>query len=275
MLTNHVRFLLLLAVSVSYGQRVENNSPNDRLGLVTQAGLSQGQMEKRSDLIGTSWQLVKFHGAGDNTVLPDDKSKYTITFGTDGKVTARIDCNSGAGTWKSPGPNQIQFGPLALSVAICPPGSLHNQIVEHWSLMKSYSFRDEHLFLSLKDHAGAYEFEPVASAASRIGGKWILAEVNGNAFTNDRAYINFDAQSKRFSASGGCNDIGGRYQVDDRKIKFSELTTTLIACKNNEAHRLEGYLMNRLGEVTDFEIKGGTLRLYVGNRPILTFKAST
>jgi heat shock protein HslJ len=274
MLTNHLCGLLLLALSVSYGQKFENNSPNDRLDLVEELAISQGQLVRSSELIGTSWQLVKFHGAGDNTVLPDDKTKYTITFGTDGKVTARIDCNSGAGTWKSPGPNQIQFGPLALSVAICPPGSLHNQIVEHWSLMQSYSFRDEHLFLSLKDHAGAYEFEPVASAASLTGGKWILAEMNGNAVTNDRAYIKFDAQSKRFSASGGCNDIGGRYQVDDTQIKFSELTTTLIACKNNEAHRLEGHLMDRLSDVTDFQIEGGTLRLYVGNRPILAFKAS-
>ena len=50
---------------------------------------------------GTSWRLVKFQG-GDGTVLrPDDKSKYTLAFGADGNVSARIDCNRGRGAWKS------------------------------------------------------------------------------------------------------------------------------------------------------------------------------
>ena len=47
----------------------------------------------------------------DKTLTPDDKAKYTITFGNDGRVSARIDCNRGTGTWKSSGPNQLQFGP--------------------------------------------------------------------------------------------------------------------------------------------------------------------
>ena len=69
---------------------------------------------------GTSWQLVKFQSSDEKTLTPDDKAKYTIFFGTDGRVSARIDCNRGAGTWKSSGPNQLQFGPLALTRAACP-----------------------------------------------------------------------------------------------------------------------------------------------------------
>lgn len=50
---------------------------------------------------------------------------------TDGVLTslARIDSNRGRGTWKSTGPRQIEFGPLALTRARCAPGSLHDQIV--------------------------------------------------------------------------------------------------------------------------------------------------
>src|ERR1041385_9497216 len=44
-------------------------------------------------LNGTSWQLVKFQGPDERTFAPDDKSKYTITFGINGRVTARVDCN--------------------------------------------------------------------------------------------------------------------------------------------------------------------------------------
>jgi para-nitrobenzyl esterase len=110
---------------------------------------------------GTSWQLVSFQG-GDGTVLmPDDKAKYTIAFVADGNVNVQFDCNRGRGTWTSPGPNQLQFGPLALTRAMCPPGSLHDHIVRQWPFVRSYTMKDTHLFLSLMADGGSYEFEPM------------------------------------------------------------------------------------------------------------------
>ena len=113
------------------------------------------------NLSGTSWQLVKFQGSDDKTLTPDDKTKYTIQFNTDGVLSARIDCNRGRGTWKSSGASQLQLGPLALTRAMCPPGSLHDQIVKHWNFIRSYIIRDGHLFLSLMADGGIYEFEPI------------------------------------------------------------------------------------------------------------------
>ena len=49
------------------------------------------------DLRGTSWQLVKFQRSDEQTLAPDDKSKYTIAFGIDSQVNVRIDCNRGRG----------------------------------------------------------------------------------------------------------------------------------------------------------------------------------
>jgi len=110
---------------------------------------------------GTSWRLVKFQSMDDTTLTPDDRTKYTIEFLAGGQLTARIDCNRGRGTWKSAGPSQIQFGPLALTRAQCPPGSLHDQIVRQWGNITSYVIRDGHLFLALKMDSGIYEFEPI------------------------------------------------------------------------------------------------------------------
>jgi len=117
-----------------------------------------------ADLGGTAWQLVKFQGSDDKTLAPDDKTKYTIAFSADGGLSARIDCNRGRGTWKSSGASQLQFGPLALTRAMCPPGSLHDQIVKHWEYVRSYILKDRQLFLSLMADGGVYEFEPVAEA---------------------------------------------------------------------------------------------------------------
>jgi para-nitrobenzyl esterase len=113
-----------------------------------------------SQLADTSWQLVKFQGGDETTLVPDDKTKYTIRFAADGGLMARIDCNRGRGTWRSSGPNQIQFGQLALTRAMCPPGSLHDRIVKHWELIRAYILKDGRLFLSLMADGGIYEFEP-------------------------------------------------------------------------------------------------------------------
>jgi heat shock protein HslJ len=113
---------------------------------------------------GTSWQLVRFQSMDDTVRTPDDRAKYTLEFGEGGKLTARIDCNRGIGTWNSSGPNQIEFGPLALTRAQCPPGSLHDQMVRQWPFIGSYVMKNGHLFLALKMDGGIYEFEPIGNA---------------------------------------------------------------------------------------------------------------
>ncbi len=83
-------------------------------------------------LQGTTWQLVTFQGGDDRTLTPDDPARYTIEFAAGGSLVARIDCNRGRGTWKATPSGQLEFGPLALTRAKCPDGSLHDHIVKQW-----------------------------------------------------------------------------------------------------------------------------------------------
>jgi putative lipoprotein len=115
------------------------------------------------DLGGTSWQLVKFSGGDESILIPEDKAKYTIAFGTDGRVSTRIDCNRGTGTWKSPQANQLEFSPLALSLAMCQPARISDRLAKDWRYVRSYIVKDGHLFLSLMADAGIYEFQPVGT----------------------------------------------------------------------------------------------------------------
>ncbi len=133
----------------------------------SQSGASTGA----ADLGGTSWQLVKFQSSDGKTLTPDDRSKYTVAFASDGRVTARIDCNRGSGTWKSERPNQLRFGPLALTRAMCPPGSLHDRIVTDWSAVRSYVIKAVRLFVSLMADGGNYEFEPIGGSPEGSQGR--------------------------------------------------------------------------------------------------------
>ncbi|MET0212398.1 MAG: META domain-containing protein [Vicinamibacterales bacterium] len=123
-----------------------------------------GQTPPGADFVGTTWQLVRFQGSDDRVLTPDDRTKYTLEFSSDGSLNARIDCNRGRGSWKSSGPSQLQFGPLALTRALCPPGSLHDQIVKQWPFISSYVMKDGRLFLSLMADGGIYEFEPLTTS---------------------------------------------------------------------------------------------------------------
>ncbi len=48
---------------------------------------------------------------------------------------------------------------------MCPPGSLHDQIVKQWGFVRSYVIKDGRLVLSLMADGGTYTFERAGEAA--------------------------------------------------------------------------------------------------------------
>ena len=123
--------------------------------------LAGAQRTSGNPLSGTTWRLVKFQGPDEKTFTPDDKSKYTIRFGTDGRVVVRVDCNRGNSTWKANAKGELQFGSWSRTSAKCGPGSLHDQIVREGAAVRNFAIKDGHLFLSGLADGGYYELEPV------------------------------------------------------------------------------------------------------------------
>ena len=118
-------------------------------------------------LNGTSWQLVKFQGPDERTFAPDDRSKYTITFGRNGRVTVRVDCNRGSSTWKVAANGELEFGSWSRTNAKCGPGSLHDQIVTEGADVHKFDVKDGHLFLFGMPRGGFYELEPLPGGQKR------------------------------------------------------------------------------------------------------------
>ena len=112
-------------------------------------------------LTGTSWQLVKFQAPDERTFTPEDRSKYTIQFGGNGKVVARVDCNRASSTWKVNAKGELQFGSWSRTSAKCGAGSLHDQIVNEGGNVRTFEIKGGHLFLSGMAEGGYYELEPM------------------------------------------------------------------------------------------------------------------
>jgi para-nitrobenzyl esterase len=113
-----------------------------------------------ASLEGSSWRLVQIAMSDGVTRPAIERSRYTIGFGKEGVLNVRFDCNRGRGSWKSSGPGNLEFGPLALTRAVCPVGSLHDTLVRQWPDVRSYLVKDGRLILSMMSDGGTIEFEP-------------------------------------------------------------------------------------------------------------------
>jgi para-nitrobenzyl esterase len=122
------------------------------------AGQTQGPASA-SELEGTSWQLVKIEGSDAKIRVPSERGHYLLAFAPRGELSARIDCNRGSGTWSSPESGRLVLGELATTRAQCAPGSLYDEIIAHWTEVRSYALRDGHLMLT--GGGGVYEYEPL------------------------------------------------------------------------------------------------------------------
>jgi heat shock protein HslJ len=113
----------------------------------------------------TSWTLVEIQSPDDKTgtVRPDDPAKYTMTLGADERVSMRLDCNRGTGTWKagSAGGNSgsFEFGPIGMTKMMCPQGSLDQQIAMDAQYVRSYVLEGDRLYLNLMADGGTYVWQ--------------------------------------------------------------------------------------------------------------------
>jgi len=116
-----------------------------------------------SPLAGTEWQLVAIRSMDDSTYEPAERDRYTLGLQPDGSVILRADCNRGRGRWRSDGPGQIAFGPMASTRAFCPPPSLSERYLAQFDWVRSYVLREGHLYLATMADGAIIEFEPVAA----------------------------------------------------------------------------------------------------------------
>ena len=102
----------------------------------------------------------------DKTYAPQDRSQYTLELGADGTARIRADCNRGTGTWTSAAPGKLQFGQIAPTQAVCPPGSLHDRYMAQFPWVRSYVMQDGKLFLATMADGSIIELEPAAAPLS-------------------------------------------------------------------------------------------------------------
>lgn len=119
-------------------------------------------------LDGTSWRLARLESPDAAAVVlrPDDSQRFTLSFGQDGRIAARLDCNRAGGAWKAvPGDAHgggLRIGPLAMTRAMCPPDPIGQRLPRDLENVIHYRLQDGRLHTSLPAGAGVYVWETIA-----------------------------------------------------------------------------------------------------------------
>ncbi len=85
------------------------------------------------------------------------------------------------------------------------------------------------------------------------------------------AYITFDKGN--VSGNAGCNTFGGQYRMAGNKLLFFNLSTTLMACLDQNAMQQESLVLNGLNNASGFTVQNGNLFIYYDNgKSVLLFR---
>lgn len=113
-------------------------------------------------------------------------------------------------------------------------------------------------------------------AMSLSGPKWVLQQLGDKAVgklqSGNEIFIRFDDAEKRVNGLAGCNRFFGGYETDGKKLKFSPMGATRMACPDLE---LEGSFFQMLENTDSYRIKNQELSLLGKGKVLATFKSST
>ena len=112
---------------------------------------------------------------------------------------------------------------------------------------------------------GGKKMDKTETSSSEVitGKKWKLIELNGKPVADKvngkEPFLELDASEKRYSASGGCNGIGGNFTLSaNNRISFAQGMSTMMACPDMT---IEQGLSRVFTTVDNYTVKDGILSL--------------
>jgi hypothetical protein len=121
-------------------------------------------------LEGTSWRLLHFRApaAQGGVQVPSHPEEYRITFGAQGRLTMRLNCNRLRGSWiavpLSAHHGTVEFSGGLMIRADCTrgaPDALEIRIANALSLVRAYAIHDGTLILTLEGSGGSCVRSPL------------------------------------------------------------------------------------------------------------------
>lgn len=133
-----------------------------------------------------------------------------------------------------------------------------NKIFAFLTLISSFAV----VGLAQADRIGSRQWKPV-----RVGGLYV-----GDS---SRAYLELDPAGSRFTGNTGCNQMFVSALIRGRRVDFSNIGTTKMACAQPRVRRVEAALIRALENADRYRQFGNPLDLYDRNRLVVRLVAQT
>ncbi|MEP6923012.1 MAG: META domain-containing protein [Pyrinomonadaceae bacterium] len=130
---------------------------NSKVGSV---GIVENQAADAGELKNTVWRWDSLETPTAVTAV-DKPENYQIEFTADGKVRVQADCNRGNGAYQASA-GKLHFSNIALTRAMCPPGSLDNRFLRGLGAAQDYRIEGNTLLIELADDGGTMRFNKVS-----------------------------------------------------------------------------------------------------------------
>jgi heat shock protein HslJ len=208
-------------------------------------------------LTGTKWTLV---GSG-----------ITMEFGEDNRVFGSGGCNRYTGSYTLDG-DTISFGAVASTRMMCMDEAVMAREMAFFTAL-SGAVRIETDGDQLTLTYGANQRLIFARVSPLPGTAWQLVSLDGGTPAGIIT-LQFDDEG-RATGSGGCNQFGGGYAVENDGIQFSQVITTERACLNDDVMAQESAFYAALNEAVLFSVTENELTITYGDNQTLTFAPLT
>ena len=113
-----------------------------------------------SEIVGVTWQWLRFESSDGSVLEVDDPSAYTLTLHPEGTYDLRADCNTGSGTYQPEEGGSLLLEAPVMTLIACPEGSLHDRFLSDLGYVRTFVVADGLLHLNLFADAGNMVFAP-------------------------------------------------------------------------------------------------------------------
>jgi heat shock protein HslJ len=238
---------------------------------------AQRQMQNQTSLMlgGKKWRITEIDGAAVET------NQATVEFDAKKKRFGAKICNAMSGNFESNGAS-LKFSKIIGTMMACQEPLTSTEARFQKAIVKvtrGEQSGDDLVLLAgdspvMKLTAGSGE--DAATAKNLAGGKWTVREIEGEKIApSDQApFLQFDQEKMTYAGFSGCNRLMGKYEMNGDALKLGGAAMTRMACLGAERQQLETRMTRSLEMVNRHEIKDGVLRLYEGEKLLLTLAPS-
>lgn len=194
----------------------------------------------QAGLSGTTWTWIGFTSPNEQVAV-ESPANYSLVFQRDGSLDITADCNTGQGSYQGQGQSiQIQLG--SMTMAMCPPGSRSDQLIQYLGSAASYSVQDGSLYIDLAAEGGTMVF--ASSEAVTAGNGDVQKALQANpwqwdAFASPAGesdvetpgnYLLTFHEDGTVEIKADCNNAAGTYSIEGIKISILVGPVTQAAC---------------------------------------------